>query len=314
MSVFRILFFALLFIISSTLLAQEKQDTIREKGIYIITKNDGVIYIGEIVYDNAREVFIKTKKTGDLIIPKYEIKSIVKARETEINTEGELVQSEVFATRYFITTNAIPINKGDSYILWNLYGPDFQFGLGKNVGIGVMSTWVGMPIIGTLKYSISKSEKLHYGFGLLAGTGSWALPEWGMALPFGVVTLGDKKNNINFSAGYGAIIEKGKSDGRFLFSIAGFSKVGKKISLVLDSFIMPAGNYFNEEEINYNPSTGYNETIIVRKRKEGFALIIPGIRWQLESNKAFQFGFAGLMVNGEAVPAPIPMIQWFRKL
>ena len=314
MSVFRILFFALLFIISSTLLAQEKQDTIREKGIYIITKNDGVIYIGEIVYDNAREVFIKTKKTGDIIIPKYEIKSIVKARETEINTEGELVQSEVFATRYFITTNAIPINKGDSYILWNLYGPDFQFGLGKNVGIGVMSTWVGMPIIGTLKYSISKSEKLHYGFGLLAGTGSWALPEWGMALPFGVVTLGDKKNNINFSAGYGAIIEKGKSDGRFLFSIAGFSKVGKKISLVLDSFIMPAGNYFNEEEINYNPSTGYNETIIVRKRKEGFALIIPGIRWQLESNKAFQFGFAGLMVNGEAVPAPIPMIQWFRKL
>ena len=314
MSVFRILFFALLFIISSTFLAQEKQDKIREKGIYIITKNDGVIYIGEIVYDNAREVFIKTKKTGDLIIPKYEIKSIVKARETEINTEGELVQSEVFATRYFITTNAIPINKGDSYILWNLYGPDFQFGLGKNVGIGVMSTWVGMPIIGTLKYSISKSEKLHYGFGLLAGTGSWALPEWGMALPFGVVTLGDKKNNINFSAGYGAIIEKGKSDGRFLFSIAGFSKVGKKISLVLDSFIMPAGNYFNEEEINYNPSTGYNETIIVRKRKEGFALIIPGIRWQLESNKAFQFGFAGLMVNGEAVPAPIPMIQWFRKL
>ena len=314
MSVFRILFFALLFIISSTFLAQEKQDTIREKGIYIITKNDGVIYIGEIVYDNAREVFIKTKKTGDIIIPKYEIKSIVKARETEINTEGELVQSEVFATRYFITTNAIPINKGDSYILWNLYGPDFQFGLGKNVGIGVMSTWVGMPIIGTLKYSISKSEKLHYGFGLLAGTGSWALPEWGMALPFGVVTLGDKKNNINFSAGYGAIIEKGKSDGRFLFSIAGFSKVGKKISLVLDSFIMPAGNYFNEEQINYNPSTGYNETIIVRKRKEGFALIIPGIRWQLESNKAFQFGFAGLMVNGEAVPAPIPMIQWFRKL
>jgi hypothetical protein len=314
MSVFRILFFALLFIISSTLLAQEKQDTIREKAIYIITKNDGVIYIGEIVYDNAREVFIKTKKTGDIIIPKYEIKSIVKARETEINTEGELVQSEVFATRYFITTNAIPINKGDSYILWNLYGPDFQFGLGKNVGIGVMSTWVGMPIIGTLKYSISKSEKLHYGFGLLAGTGSWALPEWGMALPFGVVTLGDKKNNINFSAGYGAIIEKGKSDGRFLFSIAGFSKVGKKISLVLDSFIMPAGNYFNEEEINYNPSTGYNETIIVRKRKEGFALIIPGIRWQLEPNKAFQFGFAGLMVNGEAVPAPIPMIQWFRKL
>jgi hypothetical protein len=314
MSIFRILFLIVFFFSIISIFGQNNQDTLREKGIYIITKNDGVTYVGEIVYDNAREVFIKTKKTGDLIIPKYEIKSIIKASESEINEEGELEQSEVFATRYFITTNAIPINKGDSYILWNLYGPDFQFGIGKNVGIGVMSTWVGMPIIGTLKYSFSKNEKLHYGFGLLAGTGSWALPEWGMALPFGMLTLGNRKSNINFSAGYGAIIESGKSDGRFLFSVAGFSKVGKKISIVLDSFIMPAGNYFNEQETNYNPSTGFNETIIVRKRKEGFALIIPGIRWQLEPNKAFQFGFAGLIVNGEAVPAPIPMIQWFRKL
>lgn len=314
MSIFRILIFSVLFFISSTVVAQEKKDSLSEKGFYIITKNDGVIYVGEIVYDNAREVFIKTKKTGDLIIPKHEIKSIVKARESEINAEGEIVQSEVFGTRYFITTNAIPINKGDSYILWNLYGPDFQFGLGKNVGIGVMSTWVGMPIIGTLKYSFSKNQKLHYGFGVLAGTGSWAIPEWGMVLPFGVMTFGDKKANINFSAGYGAIIERGKSDGRFLFSIAGFSKIGKKISVVLDSFIMPAGNYFNSEETSYNPSTGFDETVIVRKRKAGFALIIPGLRWQLEPNKAFQFGFAGLMVNGEAIPAPIPMIQWFRKL
>ncbi len=314
MSIFRILFLIVFFFSIISIFGQNNQDTLREKGIYIITKNDGVTYVGEIVYDNAREVFIKTKKTGDLIIPKYEIKSIIKASESEINEEGELEQSEVFATRYFITTNAIPINKGDSYILWNLYGPDFQFGLGKNVGIGVMSTWVGMPIIGTLKYSFSKNEKLHYGFGLLAGTGSWALPEWGIALPFGILTFGDRKNNINFSAGYGAIIERGKSDGRFLFSVAGFSKIGKKISIVLDSFIMSAGNYFNEQETYYNPSTGFNETITVRKRKAGFALIIPGVRWQLEPNKAFQFGFAGLMVNGEAVPAPIPMIQWFRKL
>lgn len=314
MSIFRILSFTILFINISPFFSQEKNDSLSKKAFFIITKNDGVIYVGEIVYDNAREVFLKTKKTGDLIIPKYEIKSIVKASAAEINEEGELVQSEVFATRYFITTNAIPINKGDSYILWNLYGPDFQFGLGKNVGIGVMSTWIGMPIIGTLKYSVSKNQKLHYGFGLLAGTGSWALPEWGMALPFGILTLGDSKNNINFSAGYGAIIERGKSDGRFLFSIAGFSKIGKKISVVLDSFIMPAGNYFNSEETSYNPYTGFDETVIVRKRKAGFALIIPGLRWQLEPNKAFQFGFAGLMVNGEAVPAPIPMIQWFRKL
>jgi hypothetical protein len=99
MSIFRKIFLALFFISTISAFAQENKDTL--KGQYIITKNDGVTYVGEIVYENAREVFIKTKKTGDIIIPKYEIKSIVKARESEINQEGEFVQSEVFSTRYF---------------------------------------------------------------------------------------------------------------------------------------------------------------------------------------------------------------------
>jgi hypothetical protein len=58
--------------------------------------------------------------------------------------------------------------------------------------------------------------------------------------------------------------------------------------------------------------TGSSYTM--RERKVGFSLLIPGIRWQMDSNKAFQFGFGGIVTDGELVPAPIPMIQWFRKL
>ena len=70
------------------------------------------------------------------------------------------------------------------------------------------------------------------------------------------------------------------------------------------------GAYRNYEE--YNPITGSFE--LVRRRAPGGALIIPGLRIQTSEDKAFQFGFAGIITNGDAVPVPIPMIQWYRRL
>jgi hypothetical protein len=156
-----------------------------------------------------------------------------------------------------------------------------------------MTSWFGVPIIGSAKYSIELGRKTSIGIGTLLGTGSWAEPKFGIALPFGAFTYGDRRNNINLSAGYGAVWSNDGGDGRFLISVAGMKKVGNKVSLVFDSFIVPS------LDVNTN---------------SGFALIIPGIRLQTESNKAFQFGFAGLIVNGDLVPAPIPMVQWYRKL
>jgi hypothetical protein len=69
------------------------------------------------------------------------------------------------------------------------------------------------------------------------------------------------------------------------------AKVSKKLTVVFDSFIMPP---------DANGS--------------GFALLIPGLRLQTESDKAFQFGFAGIVRGGEAYPIPIPMVQWYRML
>lgn len=298
--------------------AQFEIDTTDKSKVYVITTNDGGNFVGQITYYDNKEVIIITKKIGEVSIPKYQISSIEELNEKNLNAAGEYIPNEVFSTRYFITTNGLPIEKGENYIQWNLYGPDIQFGIGKNFGVGIMTSWMGMPFIGTAKYSYSINEKVNVGVGLLAGTGSWASIGSGGALPFGVVTIGDRKVNINISGGYVALYldesRFGLDDGnmsRPLCSIAGMAKVGKKVSLVFDSFIVgPGGTKLVAHQLN--PTTGLFEDVTVPRK--GGALLIPGIRLQTESNSAFQFGFAGLIANGELLPFPIPMVQWYRKI
>ena len=257
--------------------------------MFIITKNDGVKYVGKILAMDPKEVVVDTKNMGQVSIPKHEIKEIREVRQDEISARGDFKTSEVFATRYFITTNGLPIEKGSNYILWNWYGPDIQFGVGKNFGIGVMTSWIGMPVIGSAKYTIETGKNTHIALGTLLGTGSWAFPKFGLALPFASLTYGSRRNNITFSGGYGAVWGYGMSGGRALCSVAGMVKLTEKASFVFDSFIMPA---------NVN--------------NEYAAIYIPGFRIQTSSNKAFQFGFTGITSNGTT--GGMPMIQWFRML
>jgi hypothetical protein len=321
------LFFGLLFTVSAGEIIQD--DPVDK--IYVITKNDGSRFVGKIISQDAREVLLETKELGQVFIPRHEIREIREVAAGEIGKEGFYTPAEVFSTRYFITTNGLPIARGETYILWNLFGPDFQVGIRDNLGVGVMTTWVGTPIIGSIKYSIPLENKWSAGLGLLAGTGSWGMPELGIILPYAVITHGDRVKNINFSFGYGGVtykdeeinllghyVDKQKSEGNFLMSLAGMTKLGEKASFVFDSFIVPRfGTYQTTEfyEI-YNNATGEYTSGYknVTKDKKSIWILVPGLRFQTNPKTAFQFGFAGVRAEGEWFPLPFPMVQWFRKL
>lgn len=270
--------------------AQHNTHAVQDTITYRIIKTDGGELIGKILSQDARDVLLLTADNREIYIPQHTIKEMLVVKTADFDKKGVFIGEDKFATRYFITTNGLPIKKGEHYVQWNLFGPDFQFGLGKNLGVGIMTSWVGIPIIGTIKKSWQLGEKTQFAVGALIGTGSWALPDWGGALPFGTLSFGDRSKNIAISAGYGAIWQNGDLDGGTLASIAGMIKVSPKISLVFDSFILLPG------------------------QNEGFALLIPGVRWHQAEGKAFQFGFTGLITGGEIIPIPIPMVQWYRSL
>lgn len=304
-------------------IAQEDSLNVADTTIYRIVKYDGVEFIGKIVSRNAREVLVLTEERGPIYVPQHVIKEISIVNQDEYNPSGEYVGEDMFATRYFITTNGLPIKKGHHYVQWNWFGPDFQFGVGDNFGVGFMTSWMAVPIIGTVKYSFQLSDKSQFALGALVGTTSWAAmtePELNIGgfLPFGTYSYGTRRANIAFSAGYGTIWENRDWEGRGLGSIAGMVKVGPRFSLVFDSFGMLPGKttYETYDYYQYNPSTGTDELVTITEevRNPGLLLIIPGIRWHQSKGKAFQFGFAGLAIENEIMPFPVPMIQWYRRL
>lgn len=307
----------------------EEQDT----NTYRIIKSDGGEIYGKILKKDPREILVLTTENREIIIPQHVIKEIVLLKGGEMNKKGKYIGEDKFATRYFISTNGLPIKKGEHYVQWNLFGPDFQFSIADDLGVGVMTSWIGIPFVGSIKKNWEVAENIQVAVGALAATFTWASPRMYAALPFGALSFGDRQRNLSFSGGYGFInlpdvkyLGNGKYgsevEGRFLTSIAGMIKITSNISLVFESFmgirqndltetfIYPDYNYdFNTQEYTY-----FDRSEVRTIRRPGFALIIPGLRWHLSEGKAFQFGFAGIVNDGVVLPVPLPMVQWYRSL
>lgn len=328
----------LLLLFCTSALAQDLHDSTAI--MHKIVKQNGKEFIGTIISQDAREVLLQTEDIGLVYIPKHEIEKI-----RIIEEKSEILSGGLFATRYFLTTNGFNIDKGDNYVQWNIFGPDFQFGVKDNFTLGIMTSWVGLPIIGTAKYSGKIADKFYGGLGFLGGTGSWAFPEYGLLLPFGFVSGGDRENNINFTTGYGQLFyqdesadiviyqtpteystnsyeysynDKNISEGRILLSLAGMFRINNKYSFVFDSFFMFPGKDYKEEELvtSYNQTTmleTYSVRTITRKSNP-LLVLVPGIRFQASPSSSLQFGFTGVHFEGEFLPVPIPMIQWFKRI
>ena len=302
----KILIFAFVILSSCGVLFSQNEETTKlDSSFYRIIKIDKGVFIGQILEQNARELLLLTKENRKIFIPQHLIKEIIKIEDSEFSLNDVYIGEDDFSTRYFLTTNGLPLKKGSNYVQWNLFGPDFQFSLGNNFGVGIMTTWIGVPLIGTVKKSWELGENTQLAVGGLIGTMTWVLPGYGGALPYGAISFGDRRRNISLSAGYGAVWYDNTLDGRGLTSVAGMIKVSKNLSIVFDSFILLPTRGDNLSLIG---SSGY------KAKRSTFGFIIPGVRWHKEEGKAFQFGFVAIVSENFNVPVPIPMIQWYRKL
>ncbi len=305
------LFSFLLFILSISSYAQnDSSGTTDTSTTYKLSMTTGSELFGKILKQDEREILLLTADNRKIVVPQHTIKTITTINQKNFNSKGEYIGEDKFATRYFLTTNGLPIKKGEHYVQWNLFGPDFQFAISKDLGVGIMSSWFGIPIIGTIKKSFQIKPNIHCAVGALAGTGSWAAPKWGGFLPFATLSFGDRQKNIAFSGGYGAIYENGIGEGRALTSVAGMIKISSKISLVFDSFFLLPGEKKTISHYDSATSQYVNET----KRTSVVALLIPGVRWHQAEGRALQFGFTGLYAMDKLAPVPIPTIQWYRSL
>jgi len=263
---------------------------------FLIVKNDGNEYVGQILSDDGREVLIETKSLGKIYIPKSDIKSMRPINYNEDIAKGEVSTAGVFTTRYQFTTNCFPIKKGENYAMLNLYGPEVHFAVHKDFSVGVMSTWIGSPIALALKYTRGTANpKINYGVGTLIGSSGYLNQGRGFGgLHWGMITYGDRRNNATLSVGYGyfnpgsAKTNFGQPiytpgiyaapngmypdipiDGYFyssnqsnykapIIGLAGQAKVGKKASFIYDCMFIMANNSYKSVTGNQQITPQYD--------------------------------------------------------
>lgn len=261
---------------------QQVQDTTRQK--VVVTKNDGSSFTGFIISKDERELLIETVNLGRMYIPLHEIKEI---RPYEVSGRG----TTLFSTRYFLTTNGLSMEKGEKYGMINYYGPEAHFAVANNFTLGIMTTWLAMPIVGSAKVSIPISTNVHLGLGLLAGSLSWVDFSSAGALLYGSLTFGDFHNNLTLSGGYATITSHGDGGSAPLLSPACLIRLGENFYFVTDSFIYLGGGH------------------------ENWGLVVPGLRiMRPQKRSSFQFGFAAVAAEGELIGVPFPFVSWFFEL
>lgn len=264
-----IMFLGLL--ISNNSFGQEPTDTTKVEKV-IVTTNDGKTRVGVILSDDGREILLLTESIGKIYIRKETITSIEPFSDDLAESyDGDYRTLGPFTTRYYFTTNSLPIKKNEDYTMIHLYGPEVHFSLSDRFSLGIMTTWIASPFVLAAKYTIpTKNEKINFGLGTLVGTSGYLNTFRGYGgLHWGMVTFGDRMSNITLSAGY-SYVQPGFEDvkripGTYSYvpdpsgylsypdiptktvassmfkapvvSIAGIAKVGKKASFFFDSMV-----------------------------------------------------------------------------
>ncbi|HBB26736.1 MAG TPA: hypothetical protein DCZ59_10760, partial [Bacteroidetes bacterium] len=267
------------------------QESLRPGSWVTVEKVDGGQYVGVLLSSDEREVFLDSTSVGSVIIPRGLVRSITPA------VIGRGAQSEVtagalpFSSRYFITTNGFPIGDDGAYILFTTFGPDFQFAPAENLSVGILTTYIGSPIIGSIKATARIADRVNAAAGALIGWSGWIPETIFFALPYGSLTYGSRASNITVSAGYGYVAYDGDDGGRALFSVAGQTHAWSKVSLMFDSIILSAGS---------------TTSMLV------FGM--PGLRVATGANSAFQVAFPFAYADGEIMMVPIPTVGYFVRM
>ncbi len=287
------------------------QDNKESKGPkYEITLKNNRVYIGYVLSDDGKEMMLETESIGKLHILKSELKNLKKIdeqlefqHEDKFITGGRYLDAGPFTTRHSITTNALPVKRGENYAMTNIYGPEIHFAVTDRLNVGIMTSWIASPLALAVKYNIpTKNPKLNFSVGTLAMTsGYWENFQGYGHLTFGNVTYGDRLNNITVSAGY-LYFNLNSVFKMPVTSVAGMFKVGPKSTFIFDSmFRYPDANFRNKEY----------------SKKSNFIFVSPGMRFQSSEKFAWQLSMAGMSIqpsgSDDRISFPLPFLTLFWK-
>lgn len=271
--------------------AFEWYDPYKKDNIYYrVTLLDGQFRYGFLIRENEWEVVLRTKRLGDVSIPKQTVESIMPYQNPK-NTDR---RDPLCSNRYFLMSSAEPIDPGDHYVLINLWGPELQMGVVPGLTASLQTTWIANPILAGIRYGHLIKPYLHVGSGLLFGGDLFQGGKGNIFLPTATATLGDRRYNLSVNLGRLHVTEQPQLRGTFM-STGGFVAVSDRLGVLFEAGRLSGGKA---------------------------SLLMPGVRWQRRRGGHIQLAAVGLSYSdspaagsGESPNKLIrfPFISWIRR-
>lgn len=280
----------------------EKKDVSSEErqnlntAVIIETLNDASYY-GFIISVSPKTLVMKSELIGILEIQSNTILKITLSGEY-VSRKGKNWFSNPNATRYFFAPSAIPLKKKEGY-----YQNAYLLANSVNVGLTDKISVGGGVVIPLLFYVTPKishmvSKNLYLGAGILFTQSFITEFNLSAGIGYGLITVGNKESNATLGAGYGyAKFDSSYSATKMpIVTINGMTRIGKKLSLVTENWLIPRAQY-EEEYIAYDPDgIPYSEIKSVKKDFYTLAGSL-GLRFMPGIKTSVDFSVVGIRTN-----------------
>ena len=288
-----VLTFILILIV--TVLSIAQSDSTR----FQIKLKDGNSFIGYIISQDQTKIVLKTKRLGEIAIPKLDIRSIDEIKNDE-QVRNQYMINNPQAARYFWQPNGYGLSKGEGYYQ-NILGLFNQASIGLtnnfSVGIGVVPLFhfsgAPTPVWITPKISLPvKKDKFNVGVGVLAGSvigvekydyynGGSSRTNQNFGIAYGVMTFGSRFKNLSLGLGYG--YSNGRWASRPSVSLSFMVHTGGRSYLLSENYIinnlglitMGVRTFFNRVSIDYGCFTPVGASIDRFVAMPWFGLVVP---------------------------------------
>ncbi|MEO6167126.1 MAG: hypothetical protein ABIO46_00075 [Chitinophagales bacterium] len=219
--------------------------------VTLITLTDGSTLIGNIMEQYDSIIILETKNIGRVTLAAGNVKQIQTVAASNFKEDGYWFPNSN-ATRYLLSPSGFNLRKGEgyyqnTYLLFNAA----YVGVSKNVSIGggfeFFSLFAGhnpMLFLNT-KAGFKVAEKVNLAAGILyvriPQFSSWGEnpPADNDVMMYGLGTYGTPDNNITLGVGYGLNLNRGECMKKPVFSISGMTRVGRKVSLISENWLVP---------------------------------------------------------------------------
>ncbi|NBC25052.1 MAG: hypothetical protein GVX78_05500 [Bacteroidetes bacterium] len=202
-----------------------------------ITMKDGTVYIGYTEKSPGDDPVIITE-SGRINYNPDQVERV----ET-IDPSRVKFFDHASATRYFFTSTAIPLRKGEGY--YNnqlLLVNSFQYGVTNNISMGfgveaISTLFLVSPTpFGNIKVGFSPAENFHISGGIVAGAAFGRIvndrTEY-LVSPFAAFTVGDRNRNFTLGAGRGFI----RQDQFNYVKFSGTLRVSRRVAFISNNAV-----------------------------------------------------------------------------